>query len=111
MLAVGGCVAFLFTVLKSNEPYQHAVQVVARDARAQKALGTPIKPGWLVSGSVNVSGPSGDADLSIPVRGPSSSGTVYVVAKKSAGRWQYQTLDLQLEGVEERINLLPAGGP
>lgn len=104
---VGGLLLFVMTVMKSNEPYRHALEVVTQDRRAQAQLGKPVTAGFFVSGSVNVSGPSGNADLAIPVKGPLGSGTVYVVAKKSAGRWSYQTLELRMEGQPD-LDLLPA---
>jgi hypothetical protein len=107
IMFVGGIIAFVFTLMKSGEPYKHAVEVVQHDSRAQQRLGSPVKPGWFVTGSENTTPTSGNADLAIPVRGSERGGTVYVVAKKSAGRWTYESLELQVDGEEERINLLP----
>jgi hypothetical protein len=108
MVAVVGLLAFILQMMKSSEPYQHGVQVVTRDARAQQELGTPVKPGYFFSGSVNVSNSSGNADLAIPVHGPKGGGTVYVVAKKSAGQWSYEKLELAVDGQEQRVDLLPS---
>jgi cytochrome oxidase complex assembly protein 1 len=107
LLFVGGLVAFVFTLMKSGEPYKHAMEVVQRDSRAQQKLGSPIKPGWFVTGSENTTPTSGNADIAIPVRGSAHSGTVYVVAKKSAGEWSYERLELQVDGENERVSLLP----
>jgi hypothetical protein len=107
ILAVVGFLAFLLQMLKSSDPYQHGVQVVAQDARAQQKLGTPVEPGYFFSGSVNVSNSSGNADLAIPVHGPKGRGTVYVVARKSAGQWSYERLELAVDGQEQRVDFLP----
>ena len=80
---------------------------VTEDRRAQAELGTPITAGFFVSGNINVYGSSGNADLGIPVKGPLGSGTVYVVARKSAGRWSYQTMELRVEEQPD-LDLLPA---
>lgn len=101
-------VAFIFTALKSTEPYQHAMFVTKHDSRAVAKLGSPIKPGFFLTGSINVSGSSGNADLAIPIHGSAHSGTVYVVGKKSAGEWTYQRLELSIDDEGERINLLTA---
>jgi uncharacterized membrane protein YgcG len=107
ILFVGAIFAFVFTLVKSAEPYQHAIQVVASDARAQQKLGSRIEARWWSSGSINTSGSSGSADLAIPVRGSSGSGTVYVAAKKSAGQWNYEKLELEIDGQQERVDFLP----
>lgn len=107
VLFVAGIFALVFTAIKSSDVYKHAVQVAIHDSRAVNALGAPISEGWFVSGNINVSGSSGNADLAIPVTGSRAKGTIYVVAKKSAGLWTYQTLELRVDGQEDRIDLLP----
>jgi hypothetical protein len=105
-----GCIALMMTTvfgaMKSSHVYQQALIRVQESAEAREALGAPIEPGFWVSGSVEVSGPSGSADLAIPVSGPKGSGTVYVVATKSAGEWEYRTLQLAPNGSSDRIDLL-----
>jgi Cytochrome oxidase complex assembly protein 1 len=110
-LFVGGIVVAVFSSIKSSEPAKHAVTVAAQDSRVQAALGSPVKPGWIPGGSINVAGSSGEADLNIPLEGPLHKGTLYVVARKSEGEWTYQKLAVRIEDSEERIDLLrpPAG--
>jgi cytochrome oxidase complex assembly protein 1 len=99
-------VSIIFGALKSSDAYTQALAKARANPAVISELGQPIEPGWLVSGSVNVSGPSGNADLSIPVSGPKKSGTIYVVARKSAGEWQFNRLEVDVEGRGSRINLL-----
>lgn len=110
-LAVGGLVGFVFGLLKSSEPYQHAVAVATSNPDVVRELGAPVSPGWYVSGNINVSGTSGDADLAIPLNGSLHRGTVYVHAKKTEGVWNYDKLEMLVEGREVRIELLPAPSP
>lgn len=105
---VAGIFGMVFGMMKSSEPYKHAVAVAKADARVTAQLGTPVAPSWYASGSINLSPSTGSADLAIPLKGPQRHGTVYVVAKKSAGIWRYQTLEVEVEGAAERINLLPS---
>ena len=72
---------------------------------AIELLGDPIEAGWLMSGSINTSGNSGDANFTIPVSGPKGKGTVYVEAYKDGGNWQYTQLYLEVEG-EPRVPLV-----
>jgi hypothetical protein len=110
IVACIGCVilfgATIFGALKSSEPYEMAMDRVQENETAVAALGAPIDAGFLVSGSIEISGPSGNADLSIPVSGPKGSGTLYVVAVKSAGQWELLRLELAVKDSGERINLL-----
>ncbi len=108
-LFVCGIMLLVFGMMKSSEPYQRAVAAAQASPELQKALGTPIETGWWVSGSINTSGPSGNADLAIPLKGPNGKATVYVVARKSAGEWSYSRIEAQVEATHARTNLLPAG--
>jgi hypothetical protein len=110
LLACVACVALLatavFGTIKSSEPYQEAMAAVREHPEAVEALGTPIRAGFFVGGSVQVSGPTGSADLSIPVSGPQGSGTLYVMGVKTLGTWQLLNLELAVEGSETRLDLL-----
>ena len=81
-------------------------------ARAQsnptliRELGLPVESGWLITGSIEVSGSSGSADLSIPIKGPLNTATVYVTAAKRAGKWKLEMAVADVEGRENRINLV-----
>ena len=104
--AVLAFVSALFGMIKSSDAYQHPLQQAQRSPAAIAALGEPIRPGWLVMGNISVNGPSGEANLQIPLDGPKASGDLFVEAKKSAGAWSYQNLVLQLDGGGQRIDLL-----
>ena len=108
-LFVAAMLAFMsaiFGMIKSSDAYQHSLQQAQRSPAAIAALGEPMKPGWLVMGNINVNGPSGDANLQIPLTGPKANGDLFVEAKKSTGEWNYQTLVLQLDNGGKRIDLL-----
>lgn len=103
---VGAILAIVFGSIKSTDVYEEALARVRSSPAAIEALGQPIEDGLLMGGNIRVSGPSGSADLSIPLHGPKGEGDLYVVASKSAGRWEYQTLELELDGRDDRIDLL-----
>jgi Cytochrome oxidase complex assembly protein 1 len=110
-LFVGGLFSIIVVALRSSEPYQHAVQTATHDPRVATELGAPVKPGWLFSGSIQTSGPSGSADIAVSLRGSARKGTLYVVARKSAGRWTYQTLELRAAGQPDLDLLQTSGAP
>lgn len=110
VLGAVGIITLVLGAVKRSDAYENAIARVAAHPQAIARLGEPIEPGWLVSGSVNVSGPGGEASLAIPVEGPDGEGTVFVEATKQAGEWRYTTLTLAVEPDGERIDLLtPAG--
>src|SRR5437016_8539123 len=83
-------IAFIvFSAMKSTDVYKGALTRAQAHPSVMEALGSPIKGGFLLSGSTNVNGASGEANLSIPISGPNGKGTIYVAATKSLGRWNY----------------------
>jgi hypothetical protein len=98
-----GVLGLVFGMMKSSEPYRHAVGRAQSDPQVIAALGSPVMAGWFVQGSFTHDGASGTADLSIPLDGPTADGTLYVVAEKRAGEWRYDTLAVNVEGGERIV--------
>ena len=108
-LVVGGIAALallIVGVMRSSDVYKGAVTKARAHPAVQQALGAPLEEGWFASGSINISGGSGQADLACPVSGPGGKGTIYLVATKSAGKWTYSTLVVEVRKTKQRINLL-----
>ncbi|HXB19972.1 MAG TPA: cytochrome c oxidase assembly factor Coa1 family protein [Candidatus Solibacter sp.] len=103
---VAGVVSLVLGVMKSSEPYQHAVQIAIHDPKVINQLGDPVVPGWYATGSINLSGNSGTADLRIPLQGPARKGSLYVIANKHLGRWSYDEIQVRIEGETAAIDLL-----
>jgi hypothetical protein len=97
--------------MKSTDAYKLALDKAQKDARVQQRLGTPIEAGWFASGSVNVSGSSGKADLTIPISGPKGKATIYVDATKFASEWKFNKLEVGFEGDPEHLDLLAPPPP
>ena len=106
---VGGIIFFVFSIMRTAEPYQHAMEAARRSPAVVRVLGEPIEQGWYLLGSYDDSGPSGVAEYSIPVHGPSGSGTITVKAAKAKGVWSYSVLQFQAKESEESVPLLPSG--
>jgi hypothetical protein len=103
---VFGLFALIMGTIRSSDVAKASVAMAQSNRQVAQQLGSPIEEGWLLSGSVNVSNASGDADLSVPISGPNGKGTVYVTAHKSAGRWHYSVMQVAIDGSDERIDLL-----
>ena len=99
-------VTLVFGAMKSSDAYREALTRARASPAVQQALGTPIEDGLFMGGNIQVSGPSGHADISFPISGPKGKGTVYVVADKSAGQWTFSTLVAEIDATQERLNLL-----
>ena len=94
----------VWSAIRSSDVYRGAVERVNASQAAREALGFPIETGFPM-GRVSVSGPDGEAQLSIPVQGSRGRGTLYLEATRSMGRWQYDRLELEVEGRDARMDL------
>ena len=96
----------VFSAMKSSDVYKDALAKAKAEPAVIEALGSPIKDGMFVSGNTNVNGGSGEANLAIPISGPKGKGTLYVVATKSVGIWNYSSLVVEVTQTKQRIDLL-----
>ncbi len=108
---VGGLVFAVFGSLRQSWACEHGLELVRGSPAVVAALGEPIEAGFWVSGSVSVSGPSGSADLAVPIHGPKGTGTLYVRATRKAGAWSLERAEVAVEGRAERIELLEENAP
>lgn len=109
MLALAGF-AMLFALImggmRNAEVTQLAISMANEHAELVAAIGEPIEPRGFISGSINTSGPSGEADLAIPVVGPRGRATLYGEATRRQGQWSYQVLVAELEDDGPRLDLI-----
>jgi hypothetical protein len=109
VLAFGALISSIFIGLKHSDAYQLAVQTVQADAKLEHVLGKPIHSGF-PTGNLEVSGGSGNADMSFHVAGPRSKGTVYFTATKHLGQWRITEMAFEEDGSGKRIPLIEGSG-
>jgi hypothetical protein len=108
-IGVGSFAAFigiLAITLANSDVSKMAFAAAEASPVVKQRLGTPIKRGFFVSGTLELYGPSRHADLVIPVSGPSGKATIYAVAKKTAGVWKFDALEVELDEANPRLSLL-----
>jgi len=96
LIVCGGLISLIvmlvFGVLRNSEVYEQSLARVQGHPEVQAALGTPLEPGLLVTGSINITGSSGHAEISYPVAGPRGSATVHAAADLTAGTWVFTSI-------------------
>lgn len=80
ILLLGAFAVVLATVIttsfRNSEVSKQALNLAAANPQVRELIGEPIKPAWLISGQINVSGSTGNANLSIPISGPRGKGAI-----------------------------------
>lgn len=106
--ALAGALIFgIFSIMKNSDAYKISMREVRANTEVIEILGSPITPGWLVFGSINVdANGSGKAYISIPIFGPKGDGKVESSAIKSNGIWQLQLLKVRIENSGKVITII-----
>ena len=91
-------------LLKDSDAYRLGIAKLQANREAVEALGAPIEAGF-PRGSMQVSGPSGEAQLEIPVEGRKAKGRLYLEATKAMGQWKADRIELEIEGDPQRLDL------
>jgi hypothetical protein len=95
LLGAAGAAAlvfFVFGAIKSSSVYTEAVRRAQSNPQVIARLGTPIEPGWWVSGNVNIHNDSGTAQITIPIHGPKTSATIHADAIEENNSWKFTRL-------------------
>jgi hypothetical protein len=115
VVSAAGVLAFglgLVQVMKQSDAYQIAFNRARTEPTLIKQLGEPIRDGWFLQGNIELTNRDGTANLAFPIRGPLGEATVYVVAKKTAGRWHFPQLEVVTDSGRREIDLSdPADRP
>ena len=101
-----GAMVLVFKVMKSSDVYKRAVAIAEADPAVAGELGSPIREGMFLSGNINVTNDSGNANLSIPISGPRSDAVIFAVAVKTSGKWNFTTLAVQVNARGKTLDLL-----
>ena len=103
----GGMIYFVMSTLKNSEVARESLARAQSNTVLMEKLGTPIRMGAWIGGSVDSSSAGGRASLVIPISGHKEKGTLMVFAHKSAGEWHYITMYVMIQG-GGTVNLLNA---
>lgn len=105
-LGVGALIFGVTGMMSESTPAKHALDKASENPIVIEQIGTPLEVKGMVSGEINFSNNSGDADLVIPVAGPNGKARIRVVAEKVDGEWYYEKLYIVLKDNNQQVNLL-----
>jgi hypothetical protein len=92
-------------MFRSSESYKMALKEAQDSPCVATRLGTPLTPGWTLSGNMKEGSDDGSANLSIPIHGPRGKGSLELEAEKDSGIWRITSLVLVSE--TGRIQIVP----
>ena len=112
VLLVGFVVSIFYGVMKvlrSSDVYKMSLQDAHASPCVVTKLGEPFDASGGPDGNINEKNSEGDADITIPLKGPNGAGTLHSVASRAGGVWTITTLALATGGTT--VNILPTPSP
>ena len=99
----GGIYALVSSMMRDSRLYHEAMARASSDERVVEALGAPLEPGVLMSGSMETSGSTTTADIHFPLTGPKGKGRLYLNGSDRDGELQFRVLEVRVGN--ERLDL------
>lgn len=100
-------ILWILRIIKSSAPYRLGLALAKSDPAVAEALGRPVSEGLFTTGAMSVDGPTGRAELSIPLQGPKGRALLHVHATRTHGEWRLDAVVLETESPARRIALSP----
>ena len=102
-----GSVIFGVSELMTNsDPYKDALAKVKQDDYVIEILGEPIETNGIMQGKLSYENNVGNANISVPIKGPKGEARVYVVGTKTNDQWEYSEMYVIISETDEQIDLL-----
>ena len=102
----GGIFIVVMGAMRQSDAYNETIKRAQASSELKAALGEPIKPGLLISGSVNINNGVGSANIIVPVNGPAGSASIHTVGSKANGVWTYNEMTATPSKGGQAIDLL-----
>jgi hypothetical protein len=102
----GSLILGVTSLMSDSQAYQDAMTAATNNSEVIQVLGEPIETDGMAGGSINYSGGFGEARLSIPIKGPKASATIYVSGEGVEENWNYDRMEVFIKDSDEVIDLL-----
>ena len=83
-------------MMRNSEPYQWSLAQAQNDPFVVDRLGSPIEPGWFITGSISTGNDRGSALLRYSVAGPNGEGDVVIEGESENGVWIYERAGVRI---------------
>jgi hypothetical protein len=97
---------FSFLAFRTSTIFKQTMATVRTDDHLKELIGSPVQPGILVLGTFSRHASGTMVNLTIPLYGPKGKATAFAVGSKTGGGWKFTTLQIQVKGRKNHIDLL-----
>jgi len=89
-----------------GEAYDLSLKAINSNDEVAQLIGVPIESGFFVMGSIETSGPTGQASLQYSISGPKGEAEVDVFANKEIGEWKLNEVIVYQQEQDIKIQVI-----
>ena len=104
-LIIGGLFWGFSKITSDNDVTKHAINIINQNPEVQQKLGTNIIKDGMFRGNISITNDTGEANVSVPIRGTKGSGTAIIVGEKEFDKWNYEKIIVQIDETGELIQI------
>lgn len=106
VMFAGSLILGISSMVSESQAYEDAMASAQQNERLIELIGEPIETSGISSGNIQYSNGAGNADLSIPIKGPIGEATIRVIGSGKNDNWRYEIMEVTVSGNDETIDLL-----
>jgi hypothetical protein len=105
-LFIGSIFYGVTSVMKNSDVYVHSLTLAKENEKVTSLIGKSIDADGMTTGNISTTNDSGEADLTYSVKGTKGKGSIHVIAHKENNVWNYELIEFNADGSNQKINLL-----
>ena len=107
IIAFAGSLFFgISSMMTDSQAYKDSMEAVSTNREVIAILGEPIENNGMQGGNFSYKNGVSSAEFSIPIKGPNGEATIFVIGSGVDEDWDYETMEVHIDGSGEIINLL-----
>ncbi|WP_221411861.1 cytochrome c oxidase assembly factor Coa1 family protein, partial [Empedobacter brevis] len=104
-LIIGGAFWGISKITSDSDVTKHAINIINQNPEVQQKLGTNIETDGMFRGNISITNNTGEADISVPLKGTKGTGKAIIVGKKEFDKWNYEKIAVQIDETGEVIQI------
>lgn len=89
----------------NNNVTDQAISIINQDTKVKNILGNDIITDGMFSGNISTSNDTGEANISVPIKGSKGTGKALIIAEKEFDKWNYEKIAVQIDETGEVIQI------
>ncbi|STE54731.1 cytochrome c oxidase assembly factor Coa1 family protein [Empedobacter falsenii] len=104
-LLIGGAFWGFSKLTSDSDVTKHAINIINQNPEVQQKLGADVKTNGVFTGNISITNDTGEANISVPIKGTKGSGTAIIVGEKEFDKWNYEKIAVQVDETGEVIEI------